>query len=89
MDTEREGWCYADGLCCDSGESRSAAVAAAILRYWGDDEMTIWRNVHYHPNRLVYYLQCKMLNCSITKIRVLFLSEYNKYLFRKQIRSKK
>lgn len=76
-------------ICCDSGESRSTAVAAAILRYWGNDEMTIWRNVHYHPNRLVYYLQCKAFNYSVTKIRAFALSEYNKSLFRKQIRSQR
>ncbi len=43
-------------VCCDSGESRSSAMAAAILRAGGRDEMKIWENPHYHPNPLVYSL---------------------------------
>lgn len=45
-------------ICCDSGESRSTAMAASISRYNGSDEMKIWRNPHYHPNPLVYKLLC-------------------------------
>lgn len=45
-------------ICCDSGESRSTAMAAAISRYNGSDEMKIWRNPHFHPNPLVYKLLC-------------------------------
>ena len=45
-------------VCCDSGESRSTAMSAAIMRYNGMDEMKIWRNPHYHPNPLVYKLLC-------------------------------
>ena len=45
-------------ICCDSGESRSTAMAAAIMRHNGMDEMKIWRNPHYHPNPLVYKLLC-------------------------------
>lgn len=45
-------------ICCDSGESRSTAMAAAISRYSGFDEMKIWKNPHYHPNPLVYKLLC-------------------------------
>jgi predicted protein tyrosine phosphatase len=46
-------------ICCDSGESRSTAVAAAILRKYGEDEMTIWNNPLYHPNILVYKILCQ------------------------------
>ncbi|MBE6756510.1 MAG: hypothetical protein E7555_08645 [Ruminococcaceae bacterium] len=46
-------------VCCDSGESRSSAITAAILRYLGRDEMKIWQNPHYHPNPLVYKLLCR------------------------------
>ena len=45
-------------VCCDSGESRSTAMAAAIMRHTGIDELKIWRNPHYHPNPLVYKLLC-------------------------------
>lgn len=59
---------YADNLpdvtevlfvCCDSGESRSSAIAAAITKYFGGDEMKIWRDPRYHPNGLVYKLLCR------------------------------
>lgn len=43
-------------VCCDSGESRSSAIAAAITRFYWKDDMEIWSNPHYHPNPLVYKL---------------------------------
>ena len=46
-------------ICCDSGESRSSAIACAVARYLGKDEMMFWRDPHYHPNPLVYTLQCQ------------------------------
>lgn len=48
-------------VCCDSGESRSTAMSAAIMRYHKMDEMKIWKNPHYHPNPLVYSLLCEAL----------------------------
>lgn len=46
-------------ICCDSGESRSSAIACAVARHLGKDEMMFWRDPHYHPNPLVYTLQCQ------------------------------
>lgn len=40
--------------CCDAGESRSPAVAAAALRFFGRDDLPIWSDPHYHPNMLVF-----------------------------------
>lgn len=57
-------------ICCDSGESRSTAMAAAISRYNGSDEMKIWRNPHYHPNTLVYPLLCDVLGVSVSKVEL-------------------
>ena len=57
-------------FCCDSGESRSAALAAAFLRSCGGDEMRIWRDPHYHPNPLVYRLQCEALGTRVTEEEV-------------------
>lgn len=53
-------------VCCDSGESRSTAMAAAISRYNGSDEMKIWRNPHYHPNPLVYKLLCDAFGIQVS-----------------------
>lgn len=41
-------------VCCDSGQSRSTAMAAAIVRYFGGDDRFIWEDPRYHPNTLVY-----------------------------------
>ncbi|MGN1138433.1 MAG: hypothetical protein ACI4RM_03220 [Ruminococcus sp.] len=54
-------------VCCDSGESRSTAMAAAIMRFNGMDEMNIWKNPHYHPNTLVYSLLCDALGVPVSK----------------------
>lgn len=54
-------------VCCDSGESRSTAFAAAISRYNGLDESSIWRNPHYHPNPLVYSLLCNALGVEVSR----------------------
>lgn len=45
-------------VCCDSGESRSSAIAAAITRFYDEDDLYIWSNPQYHPNPLVYKLLC-------------------------------
>lgn len=45
-------------VSCDSGESRSPAMAAAITRYKALNDMHIWTNPHYHPNPLVYKKLC-------------------------------
>lgn len=46
-------------VCCDSGESRSTAMAAAIARYKRLDEWPIWDDPRYHPNGLVYRKVCE------------------------------
>ena len=44
-----------DVFCaCDAGESRSAAVAAALTKCAGQDDSWIWQSKEYRPNRLVY-----------------------------------
>ncbi len=53
-------------VCCDAGESRSSAIAAVIMRFYGYDEMTIWKNPHYNPNILVYRLLCLQFGFNVT-----------------------
>lgn len=48
-------------VCCDAGESRSAAIGAAILRMFGQSDDAIWRSPCFHPNPLVYRLQCEAM----------------------------
>jgi len=52
--------------CCDAGESRSPAVAAAVMRYWGMDDLPVWQNPHYHPNMLVFDLLTRELNVPVS-----------------------
>ncbi len=72
-------------FCCDSGESRSAALAAATMHYLGQNEMLIWKNTQYHPNPLVYYIQSKAYGLEITQEDALELVTYNRQLFEQQI----
>ena len=46
-------------ICCAAGESRSPAIAAAILRVSGRSDRDVWMNPFYHPNILVYKTLCK------------------------------
>lgn len=68
-------------ICCDSGESRSTAMAAAIARYNNSDEMKIWLNPHYHPNPLVYMLLCDSLGVKVSETEVADKVDVNKKAF--------
>lgn len=39
---------------CGAGQSRSAGVAAAIMKYYKDDDKPIFNNPKYTPNMLFY-----------------------------------
>lgn len=43
-------------ICCDAGESRSPAIAAALLEAYNQDSDYIWNDNAYHPNKYVYKL---------------------------------
>ena len=51
-------------VCCDSGESRSAAIAAALKLYQGESDYSIWHSKEYHPNTLVYDICCDTFGIS-------------------------
>ncbi len=70
-------------VCCDSGESRSTALAAAILRYFGRSDMGIWKNPHYHPNTLVYSKQMLAFGKRVCKMRLKYLEYVNRRAFRR------
>ncbi|NLI22438.1 MAG: hypothetical protein GX418_12950 [Clostridiales bacterium] len=53
-------------VCCDGGQSRSAALAAAILRAQGGQDQCIWRDARYSPNPLVFRLQCDALGVPVS-----------------------
>lgn len=74
-------------FCCDSGESRSAALAAAFARFYRLDEMLIWKDPHYHPNPLVYRMQCQALGMRLPKLSLRMRMYRNKRAFRVAIRN--
>lgn len=65
-------------ICCDAGESRSAAIAAAFLRCSGEDDIRhIWRKAKYHPNIHVYRTMCRALGVRITDEELSLLIKLN------------
>ena len=74
-------------ICCDRGESRSTALAAAIMRYYRMDETPMWTNPHYHPNALVYRLQCAAFKKIVTGIGLRYRLWCNKIILRLTIRA--
>lgn len=75
-------------VCCDSGESRSTALSAAIMRYFKTSDKDIWTNPYYHPNPLVYKIQCKAFGIFVTNIGIRMKVQKNKDLFRMLIQNK-
>ncbi|MCR5174273.1 MAG: hypothetical protein K6C09_06550 [Oscillospiraceae bacterium] len=53
-------------VCCDSGRSRSAAVAAAVRLAAGEDDRTIWESTEYHPNVLVFRIMGEALGLDLS-----------------------
>ena len=43
-------------VSCEAGISRSPAVAAAVMRALGKNDMEIWKNPNYRPNSFCYRL---------------------------------
>ena len=43
-------------VSCEAGISRSAAIAAALYRFYGVSDNVIWDNPQYHPNFRCYRL---------------------------------
>lgn len=73
-------------VCCDSGESRSTAMAAAIMRYYGRSDKEIWENPYYHPNLLVYRQQLGAFGIKISKFRLKYLKYVSDRAFARKVR---
>ena len=57
-------------VCCSKGQSRSAGVAAALIRMSGRDDDIVWKNPFYNPNSLAYYRLCKQAGLPVTPLEV-------------------
>ena len=73
-------------VCCDSGESRSTAIAAAIMKYYGQNDRIIWENPIYHPNILVYKTLCGILGVFMPDFRVMFRKHLNERAFKRAMK---
>ena len=73
-------------VCCDSGESRSTAMAAAIIKYYGKSDKEIWKNPNYHPNSLVYKQQLYAFGIKVNKLRLKYLKYINNEALKKAIK---
>lgn len=76
-------------ICCDSGESRSTAMAATILRFYGQSDEEIWTNPYYHPNLLVYKEQLYAFGIKVSKLWLRYLKYINNRALKKAINRKK
>ncbi len=74
-------------ICCDSGESRSPAIAAAVMKHTGLDYMTIWKNPKYHPNPYVCTMLCRSFGISEAEQEVNRWIEVNNQAFKDAIRN--
>lgn len=74
-------------ICCDSGESRSPAIAAALTRAQGESDADIWGSKEYHPNMLLFRKMCAALGIFITEKEIEELSRTNRKAFQKAFRS--
>lgn len=57
-------------VCCSKGQSRSAGVAAALIRMSGRDDDIVWNNPFYNPNSLAYYRLCRQAGILVTPLEV-------------------
>lgn len=73
-------------ICCDSGESRSTAIAAALMRLYNQSDKIIWNNPHFHPNLLVYELMCKSMRLNCSKLRLWYNKKVSDYALKKAFR---
>ena len=74
-------------VCCDSGESRSTAMAAAITRYLNGDEMKIWKNPKYHPNPLVFCVLTRVLGVGVTHVELKYREWLNQQALKNAIKN--
>ncbi len=72
-------------ICCDSGESRSPAIAAAIMEHKGLDHMAIWKNPKYHPNLHVCAMLCTSFDIAEVEEAVKKWAEENEKAFRNAV----
>ena len=69
-------------VCCDAGESRSPAIAAAIHRWLTQSDAYIWESPLYHPNVLCFCRMLEALKQDISDEEVDALIQTNRIAFK-------
>ena len=73
-------------VCCDSGVSRSSAIAAAILRKYKENENIIWHDCNYQPNIYVYKTLCDEFQLKNSSFRLRHKEKVNRNELKKKIK---
>jgi len=77
-------------LVCDAGQSRSAALAAALLNAEGQDDIkSVWSNPRYNPNPLVYRLVLQVFGKRVSNAKIRRLVHINDKARKKQIKQRR
>ena len=71
---------------CNAGESRSAALCAALCAYYHIDSAWIWESPRYHPNILVFDMFTQALGLYIDDTQKDALLQTNRAAFKNAIR---
>lgn len=73
--------------CCQSAQSRSAAIASALYKYYGDEVRStqIWEDPRYSPNPYVFLMLCEALGVVFGDVELDALIEANRQALRKAI----
>ena len=74
-------------VLCDAGESRSTAVAAAILLFAGRSDEPVWNNPFYHPNPLVFRRLCKAFGIEMAEDQIGSKKKQNENAFKSAMKS--
>ncbi len=70
-------------ISCSAGQSRSPAIAAAVIRMYGRNDDAIWNNPFYTPNTLVYQVICQEAGLFAPQCYVEKLKQRNDMCFRR------
>ena len=62
---------------CEAGVSRSAGVAAALMKYFNDDDMPIFENPRYCPNMHCYSMVLNALMMDVSEEEIKEKEEIN------------
>lgn len=74
-------------ICCDSGESRSPAIAAALLTVSNRSDERVWNNPFYKPNLLVYRVMCRVFGKIISEEELIAKKKQNEEALARTIRN--